>query len=109
MPRPANGGALLPRERQIVTLVGQGFRNNEIASKIFVSEATVRNCLATIFKKLHLTGRVQLMMYAIQEGFVNLSAPRSLADTPSRLKLRLARGAGLPSGDGADLPSDGKH
>jgi DNA-binding NarL/FixJ family response regulator len=108
-PRQANSGGLLPRERQVVTLVGQGFRNNEIAATIFVSEATVRNCLATIFKKLHLTSRVQLMMYAVQEGFVNLSAPRSLAETPSRLKFRLARSTGRPARDGADVPSDGKH
>ncbi len=69
--RPDN---LLPRERQIITLVGQGFRNNEIATTIFVSEATVRNCLGSIFKKLGVSNRVHLMIFAIQEGFVNLPA-----------------------------------
>ncbi|HTG90400.1 MAG TPA: response regulator transcription factor [Vicinamibacterales bacterium] len=67
--RPEN---LLPRERQIIALVGQGFRNNEIASTIFVSEATVRNCLGSIFKKLGVSNRVHLMIFAIQEGLVTL-------------------------------------
>jgi two-component system, NarL family, nitrate/nitrite response regulator NarL len=89
--------ALVPRERQIITLVGHGFRNNEIATSIFVSEATVRNCLAAIFRKLGISNRVHLMIYAIQEGFVNLS----ISDTPSttastRDLLRLATNAGQP-------------
>ena len=64
---------LTKRERQVVTLVAQRFRNSEIAASLFVSEATVRNGLASIFRKLGLSSRVHLMIYAFREGFVNLS------------------------------------
>jgi DNA-binding NarL/FixJ family response regulator len=88
--RSARPETLLPRERQIITLVGQGFRNNEIASTIFVSEATVRNCLGSIFKKLGVSNRVHLMIYAIQEGLVSAPVPGHQPDAPPRKVLRLA-------------------
>lgn len=88
---------LAPRERQIITLVGQGLRNREIAGTIFVSEATVRNCLGSIFKKLGIANRVHLMIYAIQEGFVNLSVSAPASPSASRRDvLRLATVAGRP-------------
>jgi DNA-binding NarL/FixJ family response regulator len=86
---------LLPRERQITTLVGQGFRNNEIAETIFVSEATVRNCLGTIFKKLGFTSRVHLMIYALQEGLVDHSVSGNPTTAAARREgLRLATSEG---------------
>ena len=89
-----------PRERQVITLVGQGFRNNEIADTIFVSEATVRNCLASIFRKLGISNRVHLMIYAIREGFVNLPVSSNPSTTVSpRDVLRLATSAGRPIRD----------
>jgi len=100
-PRKAERSEVLSqRERQIITLVGQGFRNAEIAASIFVSEATVRNSLGTIFRKLGISNRVYLMIYAIQEGFVNLPT----SDTPPtpaspRDVLRLATSAGRPAGE----------
>jgi DNA-binding NarL/FixJ family response regulator len=92
--------ALTPRERQIITLVGQGFRNSEIATGIFVSEATVRNCLGSIFKKLEISNRVHLMIYAIHEGFVNITSGNSPNVSSPRDVLRLATSAGRPLGDG---------
>ncbi len=90
-------GTLLPRERQIITLVGQGFRNNEIATTILVSEATVRNCLGSIFRKLAVSNRVQLMIFAIQEGFVHLPVSVNPPTAPSpRDVLRLATREGRP-------------
>ncbi len=84
---------LMPRERQIITLVGQGFRNGEIAASILVSEATVRNCLGSIFKKVGVTNRVQLMLFAIREGFVSLPAAGDSPISPREV-LRLATSAG---------------
>ena len=93
--QPAAGRpeTLMPRERQIITLVGQGFRNSEIATSILVSEATVRNCLGSIFKKIGVTSRVQLMLYAIREGFVTLPASGDAPLSPREV-LRLATSAG---------------
>lgn len=98
--RAGRAESLAPRERQIITLVGQGFRNSEIASSIFVSEATVRNCLGSLFKKLGISNRVHLMIYAIQEGFVTAPTDKGTPSSSARDVLRLATIAGRPLGDG---------
>src|SRR5216683_3933682 len=53
-PAADNGRArqLSQREREIVTLVAQGFKNKEMAEKMFISEQTVKNHLHNIFDKL---------------------------------------------------------
>src|SRR5713101_3903095 len=52
-PAADNGRArqLSQREREIVTLVAQGFKNKEMAEKMFISEQTVKNHLHNIFDK----------------------------------------------------------
>ena len=77
---------------QYCDIVGM-FRNGEIATSILVSEATVRNCLGSIFKKVGVTNRVQLMLFAIREGFVNLPAAGDSTISPREV-LRLATSAG---------------
>jgi len=56
IPQPASGERertpLSQREREIVALVAQGFKNKEMAEKMFISEQTVRNHLHNIFDKL---------------------------------------------------------
>jgi len=42
---------LSDREKEIVQLVAQGFRNKEIGEKLFISEQTVKNHLHNIFDK----------------------------------------------------------
>ncbi|RPI57374.1 MAG: DNA-binding response regulator, partial [Acidobacteria bacterium] len=93
-PKSEKPTTLAPRERQIITLVGQGFRNNEIAATIFVSEATVRNCLGSLFRKLGLSNRVQLMLFAIREGFVTVTDSGGAPASSPRDVLRLATSAG---------------
>jgi two-component system, NarL family, nitrate/nitrite response regulator NarL len=60
---------LSQREREIVALVAQGFKNKEIADKIFISEQTVKNHLHNIFDKLGVSDRLELALYAIHKGF----------------------------------------
>jgi two-component system, NarL family, nitrate/nitrite response regulator NarL len=60
---------LSTRERKIVGLVAQGFKNKEIAEKIFISEQTVKNHLHNIFDKLGVSDRLELALYAIHKGF----------------------------------------
>jgi DNA-binding NarL/FixJ family response regulator len=60
---------LSTREREIVALVAQGFKNKEIAEKIFISEQTVKNHLHNIFDKLGVSDRLELALYAIHKGF----------------------------------------
>src|SRR5450755_1429127 len=56
---------LSQREREIVALVVQGFKNKEIAEKMFISEQTVKNHLHNIFDKLGVSDRLELALYAI--------------------------------------------
>jgi DNA-binding NarL/FixJ family response regulator len=72
---PVNGGTktrerspLSQREREIVQLVAQGFKNKEMAEKMFISEQTVKNHLHNIFDKLGVSDRLELALYAIHKG-----------------------------------------
>jgi DNA-binding NarL/FixJ family response regulator len=59
---------LSAREREIVALVAQGYKNREMAEKMFISEQTVKNHLHNIFDKLGVTDRLELALYAIHKG-----------------------------------------
>jgi DNA-binding NarL/FixJ family response regulator len=71
---PANQGRererspLSQREREIVALVAQGFKNKEMAEKMFISEQTVKNHLHNIFDKLGVSDRLELALYAIHNN-----------------------------------------
>lgn len=58
-------------EWKIISLVGSGLSNKEIAGKLKLSEGTVRNGLSTILNKLDLRDRTQLAIWAVQTGVVN--------------------------------------
>lgn len=51
------------KELEIITLVAEGLNNKEIASKLFLSEGTVRNYLSIILEKLGLRDRTQLAIF----------------------------------------------
>lgn len=51
---------LSPRETDIVKLIAEGFSNQEIADKLFISNGTVRNHISTILEKTGLDHRTQL-------------------------------------------------
>lgn len=77
-------GRLTLRERQLISVVGQGFANGEIAVRLRISEATVRNHLTSIFRKLELHSRFELVMYALRQGLIKtpVSRPRPASATP---------------------------
>lgn len=58
--------SLSDREKAIVSLVGQGFRNKEIAVKLCISESTVKTHLHHIFQKLNIGNRSQLITFDIK-------------------------------------------
>lgn len=64
---------LSDREKEIVQLVAQGFRNREIGEKLFISEQTVKNHLHNIFDKLGVSDRLELALYAIHHRLIEQS------------------------------------
>src|SRR5207248_9606240 len=62
----ADGKVLLtPRERDVVRLVAEGMRNQEISVALNLCEHTVRNYIFRVFEKLGLSSRVELVLYAL--------------------------------------------
>jgi two-component system nitrate/nitrite response regulator NarL len=59
---------LTQREREIITLICEGLKNNRIGDRIFISEATVRNHVTSILSKLRLTDRFELAIYSFHHG-----------------------------------------
>ncbi|MEP7351929.1 MAG: response regulator transcription factor [Acidobacteriota bacterium] len=59
---------LSAREREIVALVAQGYKNKELADRLFISEQTVKNHLHNIFDKLNVSDRLELALYAVHNG-----------------------------------------
>jgi two-component system, NarL family, nitrate/nitrite response regulator NarL len=59
------GATLSTREREIVGLIAQGFKNKDMAERLFISEQTVKNHLHNIFDKLGVSDRLELALYAI--------------------------------------------
>lgn len=60
--------ALTQREMEVLKLVVSGLANADIAGKLGVGEGTVKTHLHTIYDKLGVRGRVQLMLYARENG-----------------------------------------
>jgi len=57
---------LSKKERDIVVLISQGCRNREVATKLFISEQTVKTHLSRIFRKLNISTRTQLIPFGIK-------------------------------------------
>jgi two-component system, NarL family, nitrate/nitrite response regulator NarL len=79
-PEAANGrsaeaakiATLTERERQVISLIGEGLKNREIAERMYISEATVRHHLTSIFNKLGVADRLELVIYAYQHHLAEL-------------------------------------
>jgi DNA-binding NarL/FixJ family response regulator len=54
------------RETEITRLVATGYSNREIANQLSISEKTVKSHLVSIYRKLHINGRLKLALHARQ-------------------------------------------
>jgi DNA-binding NarL/FixJ family response regulator len=61
---------LSEREREVVSLVGEGLRNKQIAERLRISESTVRHHLTSVFDKLEVSDRLELVVYSFQNGLL---------------------------------------
>ena len=59
---------LTDREREVLSLVGQGLNNDEIAGRLFITKATARTHVSHILLKLGARDRPQLVVIAFQSG-----------------------------------------
>lgn len=71
-PKTRKKASLSKREREVIALVGEGLKNQQIADQLFLSEVTVRHHLTSIFKKLGVSDRLELVIYAYQNGLAKL-------------------------------------
>jgi DNA-binding NarL/FixJ family response regulator len=65
---------LSEREQAVISLVGEGLKNQQIADQLFLSEVTVRHHLTSIYKKLGVSDRLELVIYAYQNDLAELPA-----------------------------------
>ena len=61
---------LTEREQEVISHIGQGLKNKQIADRLFISETTVTHHLSSIFAKLGVTDRLELAIYALRHKLV---------------------------------------
>jgi DNA-binding NarL/FixJ family response regulator len=74
--------SLTEAEVKVLTLVGSGLSNQEIASELFVADTTVRTHIRHILEKLDLRDRLQAVVFAYDTGLVR-PAPRWSGEVPA--------------------------
>jgi two-component system nitrate/nitrite response regulator NarL len=76
-PRPVD--TLTRREKTIISYLLQGWHNREISSHLSISEQTVKNHLRTVYDKVGVSDRLELVLYAIHQRMelppIQLSPP----------------------------------
>jgi DNA-binding NarL/FixJ family response regulator len=63
-PQEEKIASLTDRERQVVALIAQGLKNKQIAEQLFISPTTVTHHLSSIYSKLGVSDRLELVVYA---------------------------------------------
>jgi DNA-binding NarL/FixJ family response regulator len=61
---------LSDREKEVVRLIGKGLKNKKISTQLCISETTVRHHLTSIYSKLGVSDRLELLIYAHRYGLV---------------------------------------
>lgn len=74
-PRPAGGVVLTPRERQVLTLLGQGLSNRQIARRLTISEHGAKRHVTNVLAKLNSPNRTLAVALAIREGLIDADPP----------------------------------
>lgn len=71
-PEPVTIVALTEREKEVLSLIGKGLRNSEIAATLTVTEQTVKNYVRRVFGKIGAETRVGAVLFALKNGFAQV-------------------------------------
>jgi two-component system nitrate/nitrite response regulator NarL len=63
-PRAQKISSLTDREREVIALIAEGLKNKQIAERLFISPTTVTHHLSSIYSKLGVSDRLELVIYA---------------------------------------------
>jgi DNA-binding CsgD family transcriptional regulator len=99
--RPRHGDILTPREWDVLALISEGFTNEQIASRLGISENTVKTHVSTIYSKLDLRDRAAAASWYEHKGSERrrVLAPAAVADSQGGvLSWGLKLAAGLVGG-----------
>ena len=64
--------SLTDREREVIALVGEGLKNKQVGERLFISETTVTHHLSSVFSKLEVSDRLELIIYAFRHGLAKM-------------------------------------
>ncbi len=78
-PEAAKIASLTERELQVIGLICEGLQNKLIADRLSISDTTVRHHLTSIFAKLALDSRLELVIYAYRQGLAALPANQPIS------------------------------
>lgn len=70
------------REIEVLDCVAQGLSNKEIATELFITEQTVKNHMTSVLRKLEVNDRVQAVLYAARNGWIEIGPPNSALMPP---------------------------
>jgi DNA-binding NarL/FixJ family response regulator len=68
--------SLTPRELEVLAMLAAGRSNAEIATDLFISEATVKTHVSSVLAKLGLRSRIQAVIFAYESGLITPGTPR---------------------------------
>jgi DNA-binding NarL/FixJ family response regulator len=63
---------LTPRERAILKLIAEGYKNKEIEDRLYISEKTIRENQIRIMRKLNARSITSVLDYALKKGLISL-------------------------------------
>ena len=81
---------LTQRERQVVELICKGMKNKGIAERLLITETTVRHHLTSVFSKLDISSRLELVIYAFRQNISTATNVNGHRNGNGQKKLRAA-------------------
>jgi DNA-binding NarL/FixJ family response regulator len=71
-PDEAKMANLTVRERELIGMIAEGLKNKQLAERLFISETTVTHHLSSIYSKLGVSDRLELVIYAFAHSLAKL-------------------------------------